>query len=275
MTTEVRVVVGRTEDGADLVPDIASPWHIAIQGMTRSGKSVFCYGFLGGLAAFSNVVVTGVDPTGILLNPWSCAPGGNLRCLGTIDMGFAAATLGRIEGLMDERIAQLLEHDLDKLEIFSPELPLLVVVLEEYPGTLSAAASADAGGERGAAKIKPAIVRSVRRLVQEGAKVGIRVVILAQRMDAEIVGGAERSNLGYRFSMRVDNSDAIRMLHPHCPPDLAVTVPGFAPGVMLVDRPGMPMTRARADLTDYATYVRRVRSVYPTIDERKADYETH
>ncbi len=255
-----QVVVGRTERGTDLVLDVRAAWHTAIQGMTRSGKSVLTYDILSGLSRNLAVRVVGIDPTGILLNPWRGHPGDDLRSLGTADMGAAAAVLQRIADDMDSRIAGMLGRFEDKIEEFTPDLPLLVVVLEEYPGTLSAAEGWDQStGAKPADRVAPQIQRNVRRLIQEGAKAGIRVILIAQRMDASIVGGAERSNLGTRITMRVDNADAVKMLHPNISPDVVSQVARFMPGVGIIERPGDEIMIFKADLMSYTRYVAEVR----------------
>ncbi len=53
---------GHSRDaGRDLVRDWGSEAHMAIQGVTRSGKSRFVYGFLGQLAESPLVTVAGCD----------------------------------------------------------------------------------------------------------------------------------------------------------------------------------------------------------------------
>lgn len=244
--------------------NLRDAWHYGIQGMSRSGKSVLVYGVLAQVAAMPEVVVAGLDPTGVLLGPWTAAPGRDWRATGTGDIPAAAAAVGRIVAEMDRRIASLPDRDLDKLTRFTPAEPILLTVLEEYPGLLAAAEADDeAEGRRSAGRLAPRIRRDVRRLIQEGAKVGVRVVMLAQRMDASIVGGAERSNIGTRVTLRVDNGDAVRMLHPSAPPEL-VDVMGLArPGQGVVDLPGEPLRRFKADVIDYGGYLARVRAVYP------------
>lgn len=257
----IPVVLGRTEAGTDLVLDLAASWHTAIQGMSRSGKSVLTYLALAGVAHRPDVVVCGLDPTGILLNPWRDHPGQQYRALGTSDMPAMAATLQRITDEMDRRIGVLMETYQDKLDVFTASTPLLLVVLEEYPGTLSAAEGDDAASARKPAeRVATLIQRNVRRLVQEGAKAGIRLLLIAQRMDASIVGGAERSNLGNRLTMRVDNADAVKMLHPMVDPALVERVTRFVPGVGIIDRPGAQTLRFKADLIEYRQYVDVVRA---------------
>lgn len=56
--------LGITELGTGFNIDFNDAWHYAIQGMTRSGKSVLVYSLLAPLAACDNVRICGVDPTG-------------------------------------------------------------------------------------------------------------------------------------------------------------------------------------------------------------------
>jgi len=259
--------MGRTEHGLDLVFDLGAATHTVIQGSTRSGKSVFTYLLLSGLAQSPHVVVCGVDPTGILLHGFVDSPHPEWRHLGTSDMQGAADVLARLVDEMEQRIKRLRTHDLDKVDDFSSDLPILVIAMDEYPGTLAAAASDDeAKGRKTGTKVEPMIKRDVRRIIQEGAKVALRMVLLAQRADASIIGGTERSNLGQRVTLRVDNLDAVNMLHPNITPDLAALVPRFKPGVGLVERPGEPLVRFRSDFIDYATYLAIARSATPPIN---------
>lgn len=260
MRAGLPIRLGRVEDGTDLVLDLTSPWHLAIQGMSRSGKSTVMYDLLAVLAPVRAVTVAGVDPTGILLYPWRDHPNSGWRSIGTRDMQAACEVLDELVAEMDRRITVLLDRALDKFDTFSDSLALVLVVLEEYPGILSAAEVQDqAEGRKPSDRLAPRIQRSTRRLIQEGAKVGFRVLLIAQRMDASIIGGAERSNLGTRITMRVDNADAIRMLHPNVGADYLASVPRMSPGVGLIEVPGVPIRLFKADLLEYRDYVETVR----------------
>ena len=172
--------LGITELGTGFNIDFNDAWHYAIQGMTRSGKSVLVYSLLAPLAACDNVRICGVDPTGILLKPWQEHPGSKYRHLGGKDLQHAADVLASLCDEMDRRIQDMLAAYQDKIEVFTPDLPLLVVVLEEYPGLLALAESYDtAAGLKPAERVQNRIKRSVKRLVQEGAKAGIRLVLIA------------------------------------------------------------------------------------------------
>lgn len=254
------VILGRGEDGTDVLVDVADPWHVAIQGATRSGKSALSYTLLGALAHRADVLVCGVDPSGILLGPWLHGRGAGWIATGTADMQGAVDALAGVVAEMDQRIAYLARTGLDVLSTPDATCPLLLVVLEEYPGALSAARSQDeAEGRPVGQRTAPRIERAVGRLVKEGAKVGVRVVLLAQRMSARAVDTDDRSNFGVRVSLRVDNGDALAMLHDGpTAREHVEAVRRFAPGVGLVEGPDRPLMRWRADLTEYADYRSRV-----------------
>lgn len=86
-------------------------------------------------------------------------------------------------------------------------------------------------------------------------------MLIAQRMDASIVGGAERSNFGVRITMRVDNADAVGMLHPSATPDdLAVALASrTGEGVFQHPDNGSTIRRFKASYASYDQYVDYVR----------------
>lgn len=270
----ISATIGRLEDGSDFELDLAAESHLGVQGASRSGKSVLTYLLLGGVAARSEVVVAGIDPTGILLNGFKYAPRPEWRHSLTENLDGAADVLNRVCIEMDERISGLLASSNDKIEFFTAARPLVAVVLEEYPGLLSSALADDeANGRKVGTRIEPIIRHKVRRLIQEGAKVGVRVILLAQRMSANAVGGDERSNIGTRISMRVDNADALRMLHGDVDDELVQQVRLFEPGVGLVERPGQPRTKFRADVTTYQKFMNQCRRAYPPPHATRSELE--
>lgn len=259
MADSFPVVAGIDENGLEVVHDFASPWHLAIQGMTRSGKSVLSYGLLAGLVRYPEVRVMGSDISSVLLAPWAHKRQ-NQAVIGESDM---LAHVELVESVLAEsraRTRAFYGEKVDKLAEFTPERPLLVLVLEEYPGLLDALAEDDdAQGRKTGQKLAPRMKRAVSSLVAQGAKAGVRVVLLAQRFEAGIIGGATRSNFGFRVSLRVDNQDSVKMLHPSAPPETIESVELFQPGQGLLDRPGLPRTVFRArHVPDYGRWLAHI-----------------
>lgn len=253
------LIIGRSEREEEVFLDVSESVHTAVQGVTRSGKSALMYGILSGLSYRDDVLICGVDPTGVLLSPFTSGRGAAWIHNGTKDMEHAAAVLENIVEAMDSRIALLNHYRIDKLDQFTPKMPLIMVVLEEYPGLISTAKSDDdASGRRTGDRIRPKIERSIGRLLKEGAKVGIRVIVLAQRMSAEAIDTDSRAQLGRKISLRVDNPDSIRMLHQQASPELVGKIYEFPPGRAVMEAPGMKLTKIQADNTEYSTYIQRV-----------------
>nr|WP_161594100.1 FtsK/SpoIIIE domain-containing protein [Microbacterium sp. RG1] len=241
----------------DLVSEAS---HILVQGQTRSGKSAFVMRLLAAALDSSSVVVAGADPSGVLLNPLRDHLRPDWRSITGADIGAHVAALDAVVAELDRRLRLLLELEQDKIETFTPDVPLVLVVLEEYPGLIAAAEDDDAAsGRRAGQRFAPAIRRNVSRLVRESAKVGFRIVTIAQRADAAVLGGNERSNYAVRVTLRVDNQEAVRMLHPFCPAQLADAVHTFPQGVGLYQGPGRSAQRVDFPSFTYASYLGTVR----------------
>lgn len=252
------VVVGRDDDGMDVVVDVRDAWHFGMQGMTRSGKSAAMYTLLGGLARNPAVVVCGVDPTIGVLDPWRGYGHDGWIATGR-DFAAYAEVLERLVAELDAREQMLFGHrgwGADKIEPddFSRDLPVIVVVFEEWPGILKLATKEDARlGRKTAEKVAPRIADAHAVLIQQGAKTGFRVVTLAQRMSANALDTDLRSNLGFRATLMVDDPHAVGMLHGDST-DWVSEVARFPQGRALLDRPGHRRMTMQFDLTTYADY---------------------
>lgn len=244
------LLLARDEDAQDVTADPAELPHLVVQGQTGSGKSTWLYALLGQLAHRPDVLIAGVDPSGLLLRPFAGTRHAGWQVCGLADPARILAVLDALVAEMDRRIAEMPARA-DAVTT-SGTLPLLVVVLEEYPGLLRAldAVDKDAGKRVRAA---------VARLLAESRKAGFRLVLVAQRAEASIIGGAERANAAGRLSFSVDNADSVRLLHPDAPPLLVAEHITAAPGVALLTWPGRPLRRVRGPwIGGYAAYVDRV-----------------
>lgn len=258
------VVLGRDEHGHPVTLNPYTTAHAGMQGATRSGKSSTCYTLLAALAHRPDVIVCGVDPSGLLLAPFTTEHGGRggaFIATGTSreDITHAVAVLVDLVAMMDARIRDLRSSGVDKLTTFTPTLPACWVVMEEYPGLLAAAKALDAeAGTKAGERLAPRLAASLGRLVKEGAKVGLFVLVLAQRMSADALNTDDRMNLALRITLRVDNGDAVAMLHDGITRDHVTAVRDFAPGIALIESPGHGVRRVRLHYTDYPTYRKRV-----------------
>lgn len=258
MGVTVPIEMGRLVNGVPVSIDLMKASHLAIQGQTRSGKSVLAYNLLGSLVGRDDVRVIGCDPSGILLAPFAEA-GEALVSLGQDDVTRHLEVLSWAKRAADERIRSMPAARVDSIKQISRETPLIVVVCEEYPALLEAAEDEDAAeGRRASDRLEPKIRRLVRQLAAQSAKAAVRLVLLAQRAEASILGGATRSNFGTRITLRADNGDSVRMLHPNASDELISQVEAFAPGVGIIEAPSLPRTIFRGHFVDYETFVNRV-----------------
>ncbi|WP_433506758.1 FtsK/SpoIIIE domain-containing protein [Pseudonocardia halophobica] len=243
------VELGRDELGDRVELELEAAAHLIVQGATRSGKSTGLYRVLARLGRLPHVRVTGCDPTGLLLAPWLARSGPIAPSVGTGDPAAHVRVLDALVVEMDKRVAAI-PAGRDAV-ILGEGCPLLVVVLEEWPGLLRLLDGADKTAGKQARAL-------VARLLAEGAKAGVRVVIVTQRAEAAIVGGFERGQASHRLSFRVDTADAVRMLHPDVDPDVIAAHATAEAGVCLLTAPGRPLTRLRTRPMPYSAYVAAV-----------------
>lgn len=254
--------VGADEYGRPLRLDLADASHLAIQGVTRSGKSVLVYGLLMAAAGSCDAVVAGGDPTGILFAPFRSAPRSEWRVSRLQDMQAYPCMLAALVDEMDTRIDALLSGFRDKLTSFDAMCPLILVVLEEYPGLIAALREDDAANARKPGeRLVPKVERLLGRLVREGAKVGFRVVLMAQRLSTEVLSGDIRGNFATRISMRMDDPVSVRMLHPSASDNLVQANLSMRPGHGVFEQHG-ELVQFTGDYMDYRGYVRSVTACY-------------
>lgn len=249
------ITLGRDIAGQDILFDPFAAAHTLLTGNTRSGKSVQLYGMLAQLDGLP-VKVCGIDPSGIVFNALGDKLGGSDWRVSTLkDPEKTVSVMGGIVAEMDSRIKQLLQNRLDKITEFSPEKPALIVVLEEYPGTLSALHSLDqASGVKVAERSETKVRAAIQRLALEGAKAGIFLWLVAQRADASLLTGVLRSQLTQRFSFRQD-ADGLRMLHEGLEPEDIERAASFIPGQAFAEMAGtLPLTQYRADVITYEEF---------------------
>ena len=132
------------------------------------------------------------------------------------------------------------------------QTPLVLVVLEEFPGLLRAAQAKDK-------KLAERITSTVLRLVSEGRKAAFRVLMLAQRFEANAVGGGyARDQFALRLSFRVPGESLV-MLHGEDARRLGPEHANAAPGVAYLSAPSRELVRLRAPyLGSYGEFCDRI-----------------
>lgn len=250
LSSMARVRVGLTGHREPIDYDVATPSHIALAGATRSGKSALAYWLLGQLAAMPWVRIVGSDVSSLLLHPFAGDP---LVALGQDDLDAHARALEGVEKLMRDRLDRLLAERCDKIGEFTVACPLVVVVIEEFPSLLELAKTLDTStSPRGRLEAR---LRSVfLRLVTQSAKCGIRVLVVAQRMDASILQGVARSNVETRFLLRSDAA-GIEMMIPGLDDRQRAFLARALPGVGFMTAPCVPPTLFRGVAVSYRQYL--------------------
>lgn len=266
------IFCGLTEFGTGAWLNLAEPaTHCLVLGSTRSGKSVFTYSTLFQLAGRPDVIIGGVDPTGILFAPFRASRHAAWQSSGTANMEDAADCLDRLVDEMDRRNAWLAENYRDKIDTFTPDIPMIICILEEFAGITKAAQAQDAReGRKVADRIANRIESSRSRLLAESAKAGIRVITILQRGDAAILGGYERSQMLTKIIFRVDSANSLRMAIDDLPPDYLADGTQSAPGIAITQSPALTgyenqVIRIRSPfIPDYQEYVNRVHAALGT-----------
>jgi S-DNA-T family DNA segregation ATPase FtsK/SpoIIIE len=246
------ILIGVDETGAAITTEPAKLPHIALQGVTRSGKSVWTYGLLSQLARSPEVLIAGCDPSGLLFRPFVGTKHEELQVSGVSDPEAFAKVLEGLVNEMDDRI-RYLPDDRDQV-VISDALPLVFVIFEEIAGLFRVCDQHDRDlGKR---------VRALlARLLAEGAKAGYRVVLIVQRAEAAVLGAFERAQCAMRVTFGVDSMESVRLLHPaaelvQCAEHLAAP-----PGIALLSAPGTPLVRFRAPyIGGYGEYCAAVRA---------------
>lgn len=251
------IVIGRQDDGDDAVIDFEDASHVIMQGMTRSGKSALCYTIFSQLYGQKNISLWGIDPNQVLLSPLSEALGPERFVLGNNPVE-ALGLMKKFVGVMDQNLSLLTIRRVEALREFTEETPLQILILEEFPGLLRQAELYDKGVST-KERIAPEFRTLLGRLVSEGAKAGVRVVLLAQRADASIIDGNTRGQFATRITMGVDNADAVRMLHPNASPETVEEITGEdCPPGRCIFWSHRKQRMMQADYTPYADYLQRL-----------------
>lgn len=236
--------------------------HIAVTGASGGGKSSFAMHVIAELAEGPDpVVFAGLDPSSVLLHPLRDFPRPELRSLGGSSAEAHVSVLSRILGELDLRLQLLLSLGQDKFGSFTTELPLIVVVFEEYPSLIAMAEEEDQTRSRERLRFAASIRRGFGVIVRLGAKLGVNALVLSQRGDASVLGGDIRASIATRITFRADNPDAVKMMHPYGWEEHVEAAHIFRPGQGLIETPSLPLARGTFEHTAYSDYVKRLENV--------------
>ncbi len=240
------------ENGLPVVWEPTQVGHVVISGITRTGKSKGSQSLIVGTLC-PWVQYVGIDPSAGLLKPlkfFSERPQDFVLGSDPDWIDAAVALLERCVGVMRSRISSL--GWAEKINDFSIECPVIVVVLEEYANFLVAAESHGKDGK----KLKARVVSLVGSLLREGAKVGVLCFTILQRAEAAVLH--DRSQYSLRISYRQDNRDSIGMLFDQPEPEEISRIVSLSPGRGVLCDAGQPLRWFQTPNPTYSDYVRTV-----------------
>ena len=251
------ILLGRTENNDVLsIPHPRELPHIICQGATRSGKSVWSYGFLSQCVRCGpDVEIAGCDASGLTLRPFV---GNRFVSNGLANPEDVVRRAQAVVREMDERLARM-PADQDILTT-DEQTPVILFVCEELAGTYRALDGLKTKDNDPGKQLRACLAR----LLSESHKVGIRCLLLLQRAEASIVDAAVRAQCSGRISFRVDSTDSLKLLHDA---DGALSVAGehikALPGVGVIQWPGMDLSRFRAPFIGQPPYRCYIDAVSP------------
>lgn len=237
------------ENGVPVVWEPTQVGHVVISGITRTGKSKGSQSLIVG-TLLPWVQYVGVDPSAGLLKPlkyYSGRPSDFVLGSDPDWIDNAVTLLERCVEVMRSRIASL--GWAEKISDFSTDVPLIVIVLEEYANFLVAAESHGKDGK----KIRAKIVSLVGTLLREGAKVGVTVLTILQRAEAAVLH--DRSQYSLRISYRQDNLDSIKMMFDQPEQSDVSRIVSLSPGRGVLSDNGQSLRWFQTPNPAYSDYV--------------------
>lgn len=201
LRADSQIVLMYDEDGDPITVNLARSGHGAIQGVTRSGKSITVNTLLAHAALMPDVQTVIIDPNLAAVAPW-------WRTAHTVSADIApdgpTEILRSLREEMDRRQSIFWSKRTDKITDFSPEVPLILLVIDEVSNYTN-------WGDR---KKAEAFRAELQAVASQGAKFGIRLWLLGQKLEAAVLNTATRTNLTSRISHRVDTMEDFLHLFP-------------------------------------------------------------
>lgn len=192
------VPIGMREDGHRGAVNFADGAHRAVQGATRSGKSVTMYSMILASVLMRDTVTMIIDPNAATVLPfWQVA---DYVC-DSNNPKDATAMLNRVLAEMESRKEVFAAMRADRITRFSPELPLWNIFIDEN--------STFEDDKKYCATLK--------KVAKQVAKFGGRLTIADQKLSQKSLSTEVRVNLFDRISHRVEARQDFEHLFPGLP----------------------------------------------------------
>lgn len=194
--------VGIDEYGAPVGIRLDKMAHGLIAGATRSGKSVCTYSLITHVLRMGPAArLLVADPNDTTLAPFIDHVSASTTATHPDEV---TAMLEWAREEMDRRKPLMREMRTDAITEFSAHLPLIIIIIDEAANYL-----------RHSDKNAVAALRSeLLAVVSQGAKYGIRLILITQRPDSTILDTATRAQLSFRLSFRLEDKETATMIFP-------------------------------------------------------------
>ena len=216
----VPLFLGCNVAGKSMVEDLSAMPHLLIAGATGSGKSVCINSILLSILMTRSpdeVRLILIDPKMVELQNYAKIP--HLMCPVVSNMKRASSVLSWVVEKMEHRYALLSavgvrnlasynalgEEKIKNLigpgfdpELTPPQLPSIVVVIDEFADLMAVAASD--------------VELSIQRLAQKSRAVGIHVILATQRPSRDVITGLIKANLPTRIAFKVSSKTDSRVV---------------------------------------------------------------
>lgn len=227
--------------------------NVIITGRSGSGKSSLLYLLIANCVLNPAVRVVGVDRVGTLFGG---LPDDELRVVGDNPAAVMSCLEG-IKSLMDARSRELAGGGCDAIREFTPDNPLIVVVVDEFAGVLHRLGIDDVAANRPAVKRYEAHARVILSLLMsEGRKAGITTVLASQIPNKTVFSDGIRENAGCIVSFS-NEVGAIKITLPDIPPEFLTRLTSAESGVCVLSAGGV-MSLLKIDFLDYSIYSKLV-----------------
>lgn len=191
-----RIPLGVGVDGEEVGVGLIES-NLLLGGIPGSGKSGSITTLLCGITSITNVALFGLDPKMVELAQWR--PRASYVATKDDD---AMRALGALVEEMDRRYTSLMETGLKKVtpEMLSPELPLIVLVIDELADLVSTGVTKeDKEADQGRATL-------IRRLISKGRAAGVVVIAATQKPQSDVVPTALRDLIAQRVGHATTNA---------------------------------------------------------------------
>lgn len=195
-TDDVHLMI--SEFGDSVTINLAKGGHGAVQGTTRSGKSITLNQLLASASLMDDVRIVVIDPNTAAVAPWWRTA---YRVCDDADPDIAAAVLEETLEELKTRDKLFWTGRTDRVTRFSRETPLYLIVVDEV-------------SEYSA---NPRFQRALKKLGAQAAKYGGRLYLAGQKLGGDELSSATKANLNDRICHRVESRHDFGHLYENTP----------------------------------------------------------